>query len=117
VLPSGSGANLAREYVTHFAGVAGDDGIGAGMSSTVTADSNQRDAVARPLRAELVGGKFSGKPRKQVAQPTRRKLTAKRIKGASRPSASHGVSLSWCIAGRDSLDDLWILGQMISLAP
>src|ERR1700730_17081069 len=56
-------ANLAREYVTHFAGVAGDDGIGAGMSSTVTADSNQRDAVVRPLRAELVGGKFSGKPR------------------------------------------------------
>lgn len=71
------------ENVAHFARIAGYDGIGPPMSCTVTADSNQRDAAVCPLCAEVVGGKLSGKPRQQAAEPARSKLTAERIKDAS----------------------------------
>ncbi len=73
-----SGICLEGEDVAHFVGITSDDGVGACAIRAVAAHRDERDAIPRPLRAELVSGEFIGKQPQQVSEPAQHNPRAER---------------------------------------
>jgi hypothetical protein len=64
-----SGVCPEREYLAHLAGIPGDNGVEAFLIRAVAAHRDERDAIPRPLRTELVSGEFIGKQPQQIPEP------------------------------------------------